>query len=289
MPGPLPRVDILSAEGLVQTRLVANKVLVRVSDNPPRGHVAEKAYVVKQRQNDIDTGLALTPGLRIVQGSGEIGIQEDTREWWVVHIPSGRTISHRGYTRIEEAHMLASYLAQIDWTRDLSEISAAEITRTNNSISSYDQSLAQHKMSSQAGPAVAIATATAATAPPPPPGPLLGTLVADNQGGLARVLGEEGSKLFLMDFQGHRYETERAFVRQPTEADYNIAGTAMPVDPTIVPDEKCTICGARAKEAPAGTKWLKMEWKTYCDSCGPEHQRAEAFLKEEDIGTRETL
>lgn len=90
-----------------------------------------------------DTGLALAPGLKASKTlNGGDAFEEDTGQWWLVHVPSGRTISPHGYSRIQDAYRLAGVLAtKMDWTRDEFEISMSDLKQARATMEVFDQTL----------------------------------------------------------------------------------------------------------------------------------------------------
>ena len=97
------------------------------------------------RPDGSDTGLALTPALKLSDQGGEV--EADTSRWWVTHIPSGKHVPGAGaYDRPEEAQLLAGVLAQLDWTRSETELTTAEIRRVGATVSAFNGALAEEKV-----------------------------------------------------------------------------------------------------------------------------------------------
>lgn len=139
----------LSASGLplggrLRTRLEPSRLRLAIDqpDGEFIGVVVNNGRVVLDR-NGMDTGLALAPGLRASKTpSGGDAFEEDTSQWWLVHIPSGRTISPHGYLSLQDAHRLAGVLAtKMDWTRDEFEISMNDLKQARATMEMFDQAL----------------------------------------------------------------------------------------------------------------------------------------------------
>jgi hypothetical protein len=241
---------------------------------------AVNGYVVL-RPNGDDTGLALTPALKISNEDGEV--EEDTNRWWVTHIPSGKHIPGAGaYERPEEAQLLASVLAQLDWTRDEHELTTEEIRRVGATVSAFNETLAEEKLrQARTGSPAELTTRRI-----PADEPLEGKLVADGYGGVARVLeaSPDGQRLFVMDSLGERYEVDRSQVRTPDEADFEGVRVAMSFDPTTRPAGKCALCGRPTSGTGAGEMWYRMNFKSFCEGCATQYAAQEAYIKEEEIG-----
>jgi hypothetical protein len=104
--------------------------------------VVNNGWVILDR-DDMDTGLALAPGLKASKTSnGRDAFEEDTSQWWLVHISSGRTISPHGYSSLQDAHQLAGVLAtKLDWTRDEFEIGMSDLKQARTTMEMFDQTL----------------------------------------------------------------------------------------------------------------------------------------------------
>jgi hypothetical protein len=91
----------------------------------------------------MDTGLALAPGLKASKTlNGGDAFEEDTSQWWLVHVPSGRAISRHGYSSMQDAHRLAGVLVtKMDWTRDEFEISMSDLKQVRATMEMFDQAL----------------------------------------------------------------------------------------------------------------------------------------------------
>lgn len=272
----------LPVERPVPTKLVQSRVGVYTGPDQTGQPIrfAVNGYVVL-RPNGYDTGLALTPALRLRQEDG--AVEEDTQRWWLTHIPSGKHIPGAGaYERPEQAHRLAGILAQLDWTRDEHELTTEEIRRVGATVSAFNASLAEGKP----GQLNTGAPAELTTRRIPADEPLAGKLVADGYGGVARVLdvADHGQRLFVVDSLGQRYEVDRDQVRTPDEADFEGVRVARSFDPTTQPGGQCALCGRATSDPSAGERWYRMNFKTFCQGCATQYAAQEAYIKEEEIG-----
>lgn len=232
----------------------------------------------------LDTGLAIIPGLKPDPVGG--GIIEDTSEWYLVHIPSGKTIPGACYRSLKQAELLASILAQLDWNRAEGEMSTEEIRLVGGTVSYFNQALQQAISNGKVDAATTADAGQPAPAPTPVVvEPLTGKLVADRHGGVARVLEDAGEKLFLVDSLGRRYEVYRDEVREPQERDFELMRIARTVDPKKEPAMTCARCGCASSQAVAGESWYRMDRKSFCGSCGPEYAAAEAYVLDSEINT----
>lgn len=282
----LSQPQYLPAERRVPTSLAPSRIGVYAGQDEqdrPVWYAVNRGYVVV-RADGSDTGLALTPGLKVSGSAGEV--EEDLNRWWITHIASGKHLPEAGpYERPEEGQLLAGVLAQLDWTRPETELTTGEIRRVGATITAYNTALAEAKK--QAGtPGAAPPHADPTHRQPPAGGSLEGKLVADGYGGVARVLDatRSGDRLFVVDSLGERYEVAADQVRPPDEADFEGVRVAMSVDPAGQPETRCAMCGRAAKNAGAGERWYRMNWKTFCDSCSTRYAAQEAYLKEDEIG-----
>lgn len=268
----------LPVERRVQTRLTQSRVGVYTGQDQqgqPAGF-AVNGYVI-MRSNGDDTGLALTPALKM-SGQGEV--TEDINRWWVTHIPSGKHIPGAGpYERPEEGELLASLLAQMDWTRDEGELSTDEIRQVGATVTAYNTALAEQKQRPAEGSAVDRTSSRRV----PAGESLEGKLVADGYGGVARVLEDSGQRLYVIDSLGERYEVHRSQVRTPDEADFEGVRVAMSFDPAQSPPAKCALCGRPTSGTGAGEMWYKMNFKTFCEGCAGQYAAQEGYGKEDEI------
>lgn len=246
------------------------------------------------RPDGSDTGLALTPNLKAETGAdGKAVIREDTSQWWITHIASGRTVTDQAYGNLETAQTLGNILAQMDWTRNETEFSTADYRRTSATVSFFNQSLAEAKREvgqgnrspsgQQAQPAQTAPSGPTGTRRLPDNESLAGKLVADGYGGVSRVLEDNGDKLFLIDSLGKRYEIYRQEARTPDESDFEMCRVAMSFDPAQQPEASCSACRRSTKDTGAGEMWYKMGWQSFCEGCATEYAVNEGYIKAEEI------
>jgi hypothetical protein len=274
-----PAVTALSPERRVKTKLAESDVGIYIGDSAegkPLGYRAKKGYVVL-RGDGRDTGLAITPGLKVTDEE----IQEDTGRWNLLHISSGKSIPGAGpYASPEEARLLAGVLAQQDWTREEEAFSTDELRQISATVTAYNKALAEQKAAQIVpGPKTDYTLSRKL-----PEEPVEGKLVADGYGGVARVLEDGGEKLFVINSLGERYEVPRHQTRTPDEADFEGVRIAMPMDPARNPKSSCGLCGRSAGAAGSGEKWCKMNWQAFCPACSSEYAAREAYGWEEEIG-----
>lgn len=292
-PAPLPRpgVDYLSPERRVETKLMESRIGLNLGNaNEPALFVVDKGYVLV-RPDGSDTGLALTPNLKAETGAGgKAVIREDTSQWWITHIPSGRTVVGQPYDNLEEAHFLGNILAQMDWTRDETEFTTADYRRASATVTFFNQTLAEAKKdarrsnrSTSTGTTGSAQTGSIGTRRLPETESLEGKLVADGYGGVSRVIEDNGDRLFLIDSLGKRYEVYRNEARTPDESDFEMCRVAMSFDPAKQPEASCGACQRSTKDTGAGEMWYKMGWKTFCESCATEYAANEGYIKDEEI------
>jgi len=288
----------LPPERRVETRLAESRIRLNVGQDPngkPAWFVVENGRVLL-RPDGSDTGLAITPALKIGRVRGGLQeVEEDTGRWWLTHIPSGKTLGHQPYDNVVEAQLLGSVLAQLDWTRPENEISDQEISQVSETIRRYNQALAEEKGRQVASTPSAGQTSTqgspiSSARRPPANESLTGKLMADGYGGVARVLEDNGETLFMIDSLGKRYEVGRAEARIPTASDFEMCRVGMSFDPARQPDAQsqgetplCARCGQAAGKTDGGQKWYRMGWKTFCPSCATEYAAEEGYLKDEEI------
>lgn len=285
-------VDYLSPERRVETRLVESRIGLNLGNaNEPALFVVDKGYVMV-RPDGSDTGLALTPNLKAETGTdGKAVIREDTSQWWITHILSGRAVTDRSYSNLETAQTLGNILAQMDWTRDETEFSTADYRRASATVTFFNQSLAEAKQEvgwgnrSPSGQEMKPVTqaAPSGTRRLPDNESLAGKLVADGYGGVSRVLEDNGDKLFLIDSLGKRYEIYRQEARTPDESDFEMCRVAMSFDPAKQPEASCGACQRSTKDTGAGEMWYKMGWQAFCEGCATEYAVNEGYIKEEEI------
>lgn len=291
-----PELPHLSPEKRKNTQLRASRVRVYAGQDgagqPVYVEVSGGFVVVAPDRHNadgvVDTGLAVVPGLKPDPSGG--GIIEDTSEWYLVHIPSGKTIPEARYGRLEQASLLAGILAQLDWTREEGEMSTAERRLVGGTVSYYNQALAEAMGAGRVKTDGGGGTA-AGDGPPRPSGPavpLTGKLVADKHGGVARVLEDRGEVLFLVDSLGQRYEVYRDEVRPPQEGDFELLRIARTVDPQKEA-MTCARCGRGSSRAGAGEAWYRMNRRAFCGQCGPVYAAEEAYMLDSEIGQEEPV
>ncbi len=285
-------VGLVAPEKPQKTLSVAKRVNVRLSPARVRvfgGYDTGQPVYIEARQGFValrsdyhsaggfsDTGLAVVPDL--VPDRWGTGIREDTSRWYLVHIQSGKPIPGAVYGALDQAEMLAGLLAQVDFNRAEGQIGKQEVELINNTIAQYNQALRAEikgaaKNSSAAATVAKIQDPAAAQA-------LTGTLVADKFGGISRVLGEEGNKLFLIDSVGTRYEVYRDEVRPPESRDFELVRVAQPLEPAQ--DLTCSRCGQTADKR-GDQSWWRMNRRTFCPVCGDKYAAAESYLKPAEI------
>jgi hypothetical protein len=264
----------------VETTLAESRVGVYAGQDKENQPIwfAVNGYVVL-RPDGSDTGLALTPALKLNDQGGKV--EADTTRWWVTHIPSGKRVPGAGaYNRPEEAQLLAGVLAQLDWTRDETDLTITEIRQVGATVSAFNGGLAEEKV----GQARPDSPGKPMPRRIPEDEPLEGRLVADGDGGVARVLGDSGGRLLVIDSLGERYEVDRNQVRTPDEADFEGVRVAMAFDPVTRPEDKCALCARPTSGTGAGEMWYRMNFKTFCEGCAAQYTAQEAYVKEEEIG-----
>lgn len=142
--GSSPSAGELPLGGGLRTRLEPSRLRLAIDqpDGEFIGVVVNNGWVVLDCDG-MDTGLALAPGLRASKTLNGIDMfEEDTSQWWLVHVPSGRTISPHGYSSIQDAHQLAGVLAaKMDWTRGEFEISRSDLKQARTTMEMFDQAL----------------------------------------------------------------------------------------------------------------------------------------------------
>jgi hypothetical protein len=275
-----PAAPYLPANNRIPTKLEPSRVGVMAgqTDQGRPLRFAVNGYVVLRRDGT-DTGLALTPALKLTDTGG---IEEDSGRWWVTHIPSGKHVPGAGaYERPQEAQTLASVLAQIDWTRDEDELTTQEIRQVAGTVTAYNGALAEKKLK---GDTQAEPPAGPATRRVPADEALDGKLIADGYGGVARVLEDSGRRLYVIDSLGERYEVERRQVRTPDEADFEGVRVAMAFDPAQKSGASCAGCGRPTSSAGTGEKWYRMSFKNFCGRCAGDYASQEGYGREEEIG-----
>ncbi|GAB4437483.1 MAG: hypothetical protein Kow0031_19290 [Anaerolineae bacterium] len=291
VPGLRQKQDYLPPERRVPLRFTSTPVRVNVgvdTSGKPAWHVVKQGYVAL-REDGQDTGLAITPMVSIgpLQKDGTQEVTEDTRQWMITHLPSGKDLGKHAFSTLENAQQLATILAQLDWTREENQISDQEISQVRRTFHYYSQALRQEQQRRPAAVSVPGAVGGLAPAPPAamPPGSLTGLLVADNVGGVARVLEDNGERLFVADSFGQRYDIGRSETRQPQEEDFRQAMLAMPLEPAQNLNSICSKCGAAAATAVgSGQSWYRMDLQPFCPSCAVAYANDSGYELPETIG-----
>jgi len=254
----------LSPEKRVETRLEQSRMRVLVPRDKKDGGPVQAVidgYVVL-RTNGRDTGLAITPVMRIT-GTGEL--TENNNQWGVTHVSTGVTLADP-YAGPQEAQMLAGILAQEDWTIPVEEMKPGQFKSVIETIKRFNQ---------------AVATAKGQ---PHIDRPLDGQLVtATMYGGVARVIQDNGSTLLLMDQMGGRHEVRRDEVRLPEPGDYESSRVAMAFDPAGETETTCPDCGISSWQT-AGEMWYKAGWKARCANCTKSFAMNAGYFLEEEVG-----
>ncbi|GIK42128.1 MAG: hypothetical protein BroJett011_59610 [Chloroflexota bacterium] len=142
---PPPKPYFTPEQRVKNVRLEPSRLRVAIGDYENQAGIVVQHGQVVLRRDGSDTGLAIVPNLQISNEDGVLRVEEDLNHWWVLHVPSGRTISQQPYGDIREAFLLSSLLAQVDWTRDPDEISDKEYERATLSMLMYDRALAEQK------------------------------------------------------------------------------------------------------------------------------------------------
>lgn len=276
----------LPPEKRVPVRLQPASIRLNVGQLPngqPAWYTIQQGHVVL-RTDGRDTGLALTPAVQIgqLQEDGTQAVREDTGQWMITHIPSGRSLGNRAFGNLETARVLAGILAQVDWTRDERQITDREVSQVTQTFDYYNQALEQERQrrGGAAGEFPRMAGGASDLA-----GDLSGQLVADNVGGVARVLEDKGDRLFVADSYGQRYEINRSEVRQPGETDFRLGRIAMPLDPAHHTTGTCRRCGAAAAGSIGPGTWYRMDYQTFCPACAGAFAEQEGYELPEAVGS----
>jgi hypothetical protein len=217
-----------------------------------------------------------------LQEDGTQAVREDTGQWMVTHIPSGRSLGNRAFGNLETARVLAGILAQVDWTRTERQITDREVSQVTQTFDYYNQALERERRQrgSASGENPRMAGSPAVTS-----GDLSGQLVADNVGGVARVLADQGDRLFVADSYGQRYEINRSEVRPPGETDFRLGRIAMPLEPAHNTAATCRRCGAAAAESIGQGAWYRMDYQTFCPGCAGAFAEQEGYEMPEAVGS----
>lgn len=296
--GPAQTVNTLSGSGSsrapgylppekrLPVRLQPAPIRLNVGQRPdgqPAWYTVQQGHVVL-RLDGRDTGLALTPAVQIgqLQADGTQAVREDTGQWLITHIPSGRSLGNRAFGNLETARVLAGILAQVDWTRAERQITDREVSQVTQTFDYYSQALERERRrrGDVSGDSPRLAGGAADLA-----GDLSGQLVADNVGGVARVLADQGDRLFVADSYGQRYEINRSEVRQPGETDFRLGRIAMPLEPAHNTTATCRRCGAAAAESIGQGTWYRMDYQPFCPACAGTYAEQEGYEMPEVVGS----
>jgi hypothetical protein len=106
--------------------------------------------------------------------------------------------------------------------------------------------------------------------------------VADDYGGIARVIEDRGDTLLLVNSLGKRYEMSRRRVRVPDQADFEGSGVARSFDPARSPEKQCARCGGSSRASESG-KWYMMGWKPFCQMCAEKYAGDEGYIPEDQV------
>jgi hypothetical protein len=119
-------------------RVHLHEAPVEVKTSSGRARIARGAYFVTTRAGT-GTGLAITP---VLKKDDRGDLVTDTGRWAVTHVKSGMAMAGP-YTSIDEARLLASVLAEIDWGREPDALSRRELAASAQIIEAYNQALAE--------------------------------------------------------------------------------------------------------------------------------------------------
>ncbi len=277
------RATYLPLDKSVETHPAESRLKVYVgvdSGGAPVSYVVETGYVLL-RYDGNDTGLCLTPGLRLGPlRNGTQEVTEDPDQWWVTHIMSGKRLGKQAYN-LAVAHRLGSILAQQDWLREEYEISDHEISTTQNTIRLFDEALFE---ATQQGQQLSSTGQRSGIEPTASAG-LAGELMVDPKGGIARVLEDNGDTLFMLDSMGQRYEIRRDQVRPPTPEDYRISRVAPSFEPAKKSETQCARCGRLSHSEGDNRRWYRMDEKSFCSGCAYDYSIEQDYCLEEDISS----
>jgi hypothetical protein len=258
----------LSPEKRVETRLEHSRMRVLVPGDAAGRPVPVviNGYVVLRANGrgtgGQDTGLAITPVLKVSE-RGEI--IEDINQWGVTHVDTGVMLAYP-YASPQEAQVLASIIAQEDWTVPVEDMKPGQLKQVRETIEKFNQ---------------AVATAKDR---PSLDNPLNDQLVtARAYGGVCRVIQDDGATLLLMDQMGGRHEVQRNEIRLPEPGDYESSRVAMAFDPASEPETKCPDCGISSRQT-AGERWYRAGWKARCATCTRSFAMNNGYFLEEEVG-----
>lgn len=200
-----------------------------------------------------DTGLALTPSLRVTDGR----IRVDTNAWRITHSPSGRDVTPQDFSSPTAAFGLGQLLAQFNWNRPFSTFSRRELATIRATLNAYQN--ADTRLRQIETPASQKSN--------PLDKPLHDKLVVDSSGEVVRVFDDLGETLVVSDVLGQSYKVPRIEVRIPDEEDFAHTDLAFPLDDEALLNENaCSQCG-RSVGDNTSLKWYRLQGKTMCEHC----------------------
>ncbi|MCP4684728.1 MAG: hypothetical protein GY867_04690, partial [bacterium] len=249
--------------------VVKNGYGVLKTSRPSRKVLREAMNVPGLDPTQHHTGLVIIPALKL--NSTKTNIVEDTRRWSIIHLSSGKPLlpgATEDYSTREQAHQVADALAKVDWNRPAEELAEVEIKQAVATIKQYNQALA-------AQPAI-VAGGRSRN------GSQVGRIMADDYGGIVRVIEDKGDTLVLLNSLGKRYETSRSRLRLPNSSDFEGSGVAQSFDPASRPEKRCGRC--RGSSRRLGGKWYMMKWQPFCQGCAKETARKKDYILEDQVG-----
>ncbi len=145
---PGRRVDLTRVEGRVRVRVVTD------GDNVGRWYFHDKAYLLLDEEGQ-ESGLAITPAVDALRDSdgdvvkderGRTMLRSTTGQWYLTHVATGNGVAGP-FEGVDQAHGLASILAQIDWRRDkLMSFSPRERRHIGRVLASYEPGLGAYEL-----------------------------------------------------------------------------------------------------------------------------------------------
>ncbi len=184
-------------------------------------------------------------------------------------MPSGKHLpGATDYSTKEQAHQVADVLARVDWNRPEEELNEADVKRAVATIKQYNQALV-------AQPAI-VAGGRSRN------GSQVGRIMADDYGGIVRIIEDKGDTLVLLNSLGKRYETSHSRLRVPTWSDFEGSGVAESFDPASRAEKRCGRCGGSSRHL--GGKWYRMSWKSFCQGCAKKYAREKDYILEDQVG-----
>jgi hypothetical protein len=145
---PGRRVDLMRVEGRVRVRVVTD------GDNVGQWYFHDKAYLLLDEDGQ-ETGLAITPAVDALRDSdgdvvknerGRTMLRSTTGQWYLTHVGTGNGIAGP-FDSVDQAHGLASILAQLDWRRErLMSFSPRERRHIGRVLASYEPGLGAYEL-----------------------------------------------------------------------------------------------------------------------------------------------